>query len=80
MVTEFAQVNALPGPKIKLPIGDWNGNRLPYDARFEMSRHVVSPLQRMCEIGLIFTYNFVDKRFKVMSDAGIGILVQGQTG
>ena len=42
-LSEFAEVNSLPGTKVQSSVGNRNGERYPHHARFGMSRHIRRP-------------------------------------
>ncbi len=75
VVAEFAQINSLPGAKIKLVVGDRNGDRRTNNCSLDVSRHIVSALGVMSVVGVALWNQLVEDIFEVGAHRRVSIFV-----
>ena len=75
----LAKVDTLPGAEIQTAIGDRDGDADTAKCRFGMSRHIVSPLQRMLVLRAVLRNQTVEDGFHIHANIRITVLVDAQS-
>ena len=79
MVTELAEVNALPRAQIQTAAGDGDGQPCADEDGLGVCRHVVVALQDMLVIGLAFPDQAVEDGRQIRTHVRVGIFTNGQS-
>ena len=80
MVTEFTQVNSLPGTQHQMVITNGNANGTPYQRRLYMGWHIVWPFIGMTIIGLVFRDKMIEGGLEIETNRGVSIFIEGKSG
>ena len=78
MVSEFAEVDALPCAHVKPAVGDRDGEADAEEGAFCVCRHVVRTFHCVLVIWFSFLDHVVEDRLHVCADIGVVVLVDGQ--
>ena len=74
----FTEVDSLPGSEVETPRGDRDHDTAPQYRRFQMGGHVVRAFHRVAVIRGVLGDHFIEVRFHIGADGGIGIFVESQ--
>ena len=77
-VTEFAEVDALPGAEEEAAVGDGDGEGRAYQGGLCVGRHVVGAFESVGVVGFAFLYEAVEDGGQVDTHVGVGVLVDGE--
>ena len=75
MVPELAEVDALPGSQIQLPVCDRNRKADSEEGALRMCRHVIRPFHGVFVVRLSFLYHMVKDSLHVGAHVRIVVLV-----
>ena len=78
MVSEFAEVDALPGAKVEFAVGDGDCEADAEEGAFCVGGHVVGAFHGVLIVGLMLFYDVVHNLLHINSHIGVGILIDGE--
>ena len=79
MVSEFTQIDALPGAQIKPAGGDRNGKADAEKGTLCMCRHIIGTFHRVFIIWLPFLHHVIQDRFHIRTHVRIIIFIDGKS-
>ena len=74
----FAEIDTLPGTECKFTIANRNQHRTSQQGSFQVRRHIIRSFIVMNIIRIIFLDGFIEEHFKVLSDCGVSVFVDGE--
>ncbi len=78
VISELAEVDALPGTKVQPSPCDWDADRTACQHRLHVSGHVVRAFQCVGHKGHVLRHEAVEEPLEVHPDRRVGVLVDGQ--
>ena len=75
VITELAEIDALPGSHIQSPVGDWDRKAHSEKRTLGVCRHVIRALQSMFIVRFPFLHHMIQDGFHVRTHIRVIVLI-----